>query len=160
MWLVSSVMPIYEEQWRRVVKLAEAKGKQVYHLKTFRGRGGEPKLEAYTFLPPRGRPMQWWPAQGQTFAVGEGGFRMTVDREARSETDALEVEWLNANGEVVMKDARSFAWFPLIRAGRVFEFTPGYWPYGFARVVMKSEAPVKARVVGTVPVSKVEVAGQ
>jgi hypothetical protein len=159
-WLVSSVMPVYEQQWRRVVKIAEAQGRQVYHLKTFRGRGGEPRLEAYTFLPPRGRPMQWWPAQGQTFAVGEGGFRMTLERAARTGADSLEVQWLDAEGKVVMRDTRNFEWFPVIAAGRVFEFTPGYWPKGFQRTVLGKQAPVKARIVGTVRASKVEVAGQ
>lgn len=145
-WLVSSVMPVYEEQWQRVVALGKQAGKQVYHLKTFPSRDGQYRIVAYTFSPPKVAPERWTAVAGPEFAVAAGEFRFELSGVADEDADSLSIRWLDAGGRLCWTDTRNFYWVPKIHDKARFEFTNGYWPASFTRMRVSDEKPVRVRI--------------
>jgi hypothetical protein len=146
-WLVSSVMPVYEEQWARVVELAGTLGKNATLVQRFGSRDGSSQIAAYSFDVPQAAVSQWSKVEGTEFALnGSRSFRLQLSGRAVGEAESLEVEWLDDAGQVVLKDARNFHWTPHLGALSSFEFTPGYWPRGFRREVHSRAVPVRIRI--------------
>jgi hypothetical protein len=140
-WLVSDVMPIYEQQWQRVVRLAATLGRQPRLVNTFPSRNQLQHIRAYRFDNP----------------TPQLTLRFQLNSLAEKESDDLTVEWLDADGKVCLRDSRSFYWTPHLAASSRFEFTPNYWPPTFRRQRLNTNTPASVRIQSNLNISNQEV---
>ncbi len=159
-WLVSNVMPVYEESWQRIVKLAAAEGKAPLHLKTFRARRGDQKIDAFTFTPTSPEPPQWIEEASPDFEFTPGDPRFRLKPGGVPIVDStLTIDWLRADGETAFRDSRNFYWKPLLDTDAAFDFSSHYWPQSFTRQLVASGIPVRARIQTSAPLALLQVAG-
>lgn len=141
-WLVSSVMPIYEQQWQRVVALA---GRKPLHLKTFHSRNQTQQIAAYTFTPAQPAPAQWVKINSTEFPTPTQ-LRIQFEGEASQDGEYINIQWLDAAGNIIATDNRNFYWTPHLRSAFAFEFTPTYWPSSFNRQQLNQAPPARIRI--------------
>jgi hypothetical protein len=134
-WLVSSVMPIYEEQWQRVVNLAASLNKIPNKMAEFPSRNGRHSIAAYRFDTPKPAPSNWQPQIGTTITLPANwqALRLTLSGIADQETESITLHWQDSTGKDLYTDNRHLGWLPHIHQTSVFEFTPNYWPKSFTR---------------------------
>lgn len=159
-WLVSDVMPLYAEQWNRVVALALSQGKQPLHLKTFPSRSHNQQIAAYTFTPTPPTPARWLPRTSTQFDLTPSTphLRLRLDRPLAGVNDFLTLHWLDATGKTLFTDTRNFYWNPSLSTPALFEFTPHFWPSRFERQLLSPGTPTSLRLESSLPPALIEVA--
>jgi len=144
-WLVSDVMPIYEEQWQRVIRLAN---KQPVKIASFASRDGRNHIAAYRFDTPQPQPTRAIPQTTNEFDLIRDwqSLRFTLQGLAESDTESLNIHWLDANGQTCWIDSRPLGWIPHIKPSSTFEFSLHYWPASFRRQRLSATTPTRVRL--------------
>ncbi|MCX6613007.1 MAG: hypothetical protein NTW74_19425, partial [Acidobacteria bacterium] len=156
-WLVSSVMPIYQDQWQRVVTLAASLGKAPNKVAEFPSRNGRHSITAYRFDTPKPAPTNWQSQSGNkiTLPANWQALRLTLSGIADQETESITIHWQDATGKDLYTDNRHLGWFPHIHQTSTFEFTPNYWPKTFTRQRTSAEPPTQVHIESSLIKAKI-----
>lgn len=157
-WLVSSVMPIYEEQWQRVVSLGASLNKTPFKVGDFPSRDNRNRIVAYRFDQPRRQPGQWVKQSTLDFQLPANwqALRFTLFGIADRDTESITLHWLDDSGKDVYTDNRHLGWNPHIHQNTTFEFTPNYWPKSFTRQLRSTTPPTRIRIESSLIKAKIE----
>ena len=150
-------MPIYEEQWQRVVALATSLNKAPRKVAEFPARNGRHSIKAYRFDPDQ-PPLTNWQSQTSntiTLPTNWQALRFTMSGIADKETESLTVHWQDATGKDLYTDNRHLGWSPHIHQNTTFEFTRNYWPKSFTRQRTSTEPPTKVRIESSLIKAKI-----
>jgi hypothetical protein len=156
-WLVSSVMPIYQEQWQRVVTLAASLSKTPNKIAEFPSRNGRHSITAYRFDTPKQNPTNWQKQSGNTIKLPTNwqALRLTLSGIADQETESITLHWQDATGKDLYTDNRHLGWSPHIHQTSTFEFTPNYWPKSFNRQQTSTEPPTQVQIESSLIKAKI-----
>ncbi len=154
-WLVSDVMPAYEERWRRVVALSK---KPPAEVAEFPSRDGRFHIRAYRFDLPETAVARWEPAGGLEFSLPAKweSIRFAISGVADAAPEAIELEWLDANGARLWRDWRPMEWTPHIADGAsTLEFGRAFWPKTFNRTEERAGEARRVRITATLKKAKI-----
>lgn len=156
-WLVSSVMPIYREQWQRVVALAASLNKTPRQVGEFPARNGRQCIKAYRFDPDQPPPDHWQKQAANTITLPANwqALRLTLSGIADQETESITLRWQDATGKDLYTDNRHLGWSPHIHQNSTFEFTPNYWPKSFTRQRTSTEPPAQVQIESSLIKAKI-----
>jgi len=157
-WLVSSVMPIYQEQWQRVVTLATSLNKTPHKVAEFSARNGRHSITAYRFDQPRPTTSYWQKQSSSTITlpVNWQALRFTLSGIADKETESVTLHWQDATGKDLYTDNRHLGWSPHIHQNSTFEFTRNYWPKPFTRQTISTAPPTQVLIESSLIKAKIE----
>ncbi len=157
-WLVSSVMPIYEEQWQRVVSLAASLNKTPFKVGDFPSRDDRSRIVAYRFDQPQPEPKQWLKQSTLDFPLPQNwqALRFTLSGIAGSDTESITLRWLDDSGNDLYTDNRHLGWTPHLHQNTTFEFTRNYWPKSFTRQSLSTSKPTRVRIEPSLIKAKIE----
>ena len=157
LWLVSSVMPIYEEQWQRTVALAATLDKHPTQVANFPARDGNVHIAAYRFDLPGTQPTKWLPQLQTEFPLDSGWqiLRFQLNGIADRQSDNLTIHWLDGQGQTLWTDARPFEWTPHLHPTSTFEFGQNLWPKSFIRIRGASGTPTRVRIESSLRSAKI-----
>ena len=153
-WLISDVMPSYEEQWQRVAALS---GHPPVQVAEFPSRNGRFHLRAYRFDLPEQPVGKWQQAGGLEFAlpVDWRSVRFSLAGVADQENESIMIEWLDGEGKRLWIDHRPMAWIPHITAnGSLLEFGQDFYPKTFLRTREKAGEARRVRIEMTLGKAK------
>ncbi len=156
-WLVSSVMPVYQEQWQRVVTLAASLNKSSIKVAEFPSRNGRHSIAAYRFDTPQPAPTNW-PKQSSDpikLPANWQALRLTLSGIADQETESITLHWQDSTGKDLYTDNRHLGWLPHIHQTSIFEFTPSYWPKSFTRQQTSTEPPTQVHIESSLIKAKI-----
>jgi hypothetical protein len=157
-WLVSSVMPIYEEQWQRVIALAAELKRMPLKVAEFPSRDHRHHISAYRFDQPQVEPGQWVKQSSTEFDLPGNWqvMRLTLTGIADQDSESITIHWLDENGKDCYVDNRHLGWTPLIHSSARFEFTPAYWPKSFRRQRIDEAQPKRVRIEASLVKAKIQ----
>lgn len=157
LWLVSSVMPRYMDQWQRVVALAATLDKHPTQVANFPSRDGNVHIAAYRFDLPDTQPTRWLPQQQTEFPLDSAWqtLRFQLNGIADRVSENITIYWLDAQGQTLWTDARPFEWTPHIHQTSTFEFGPNLWPKNFIRIRRLSGIATRVRFESTLRSAKI-----
>jgi D-alanyl-D-alanine dipeptidase len=150
-WLISDVLPVYAEQWQRIVALAKELGRGPRPVAVFPSRDDRFHLRAYRFDLPE-PPLNLWRdvelSSGTAVLLPRNLDIVQLETEALADREGqhITLEWLDAAGRVLFTDSRPLFWLPFIRPSHRFDFAPDLWPPTFSRHGQSSEAPAQLRL--------------
>ncbi len=148
-WLVSDVMPVYGEQWGRLVNLAKELGREPRAVALFPSRDDRFHIRAYRFDAEEAPLPIWRDLELQSGAVVDlparfDTLRLESEAQASAEGQHITLEWLDEGGKILFVDSRPLYWVPMVWPRHRFDFGTDLWPRSFTRRV---EAKGEARKV-------------
>lgn len=156
-WLVSSVMPAYEQQWQRVLGLAKTLNKTAHKVAEFPSRDGRQHISAYRFDQPQKQPDRWLGQTAKEFPLDPAWqiLRFRLDGVADRQSENITIQWLDSQGQILWTDTRPFEWTPHIHQNSTFEFGPTFWPRSFIRTRSLSGSATRVKIESTLASAKI-----
>lgn len=154
-WLVSDVMPAYEDRWKRVVALSKKAPVQVAE---FPSRNGRFHIRAYRFDLPENVVARRQPAGGLEFSLPETweSIRFSISGVADAASEGIVVEWLDTDGARLWVDQRPMEWTPHIaEESSMMEFGRAFWPKTFYRSEKRAGEARRVRITATLKEAKI-----
>ncbi len=150
-------MPIYGEQWQRVVTLASSLNKTPLKVGEFPARNGRHSITAYRFDQPQPTSTHWQKQSSNTINLPANwqALRFTLSGIADKETESITLHWQDATGKDLYTDNRHLGWSPHIHQNSTFEFTRNYWPKPFTRQTISSAPPTQVRIESSLVQAKI-----
>lgn len=154
-WLVSDVMPVYEDQWQRVAGLSKHRPVLVAE---FPARNGRFHIRAYRFDLPERPIVKWQPQGSLEFALltNWDTIRFSLDGIADKDSEGVSVEWLDDKGARLWIDRRPMGWVPHLSATSHFDFGRDFWPRSFSRTREHEGEAVRVRIDATLERARIE----
>lgn len=147
-WLVSSVMPSYSQQFDRITEIAARSGKSPQLVATIASPTGVPAIHAYRFDASPALPTRWITQPGPTISLPPDwlSVRLAWSGIADAEDEDFTLEWLSADGKTLFSDSRPLRWFPLLSPRPPLEFGRDFYPRRFNRQVASPGEPATLRL--------------